>query len=105
MTSDFNDAPNTIGAPQADGCTCPQPADDRYLLEIDAGGVFVTHVACGKQPTGDWWDDALQLAPVPVQIRAEKDCPGWHKYSCDCDVWAQITIPGLNSQATTPKES
>lgn len=69
--------------------------DGKCQLEIDAGSVIVTHLACGKQLRGDWWDEALQLDPIPVQVRTESNCTGWHEYSCDCDYWAQITIDGL----------
>lgn len=86
-------------APDLDtgGCRCTE-SDGKCQLEIDAGSVIVTHLACGKQLQGDWWVDALQLDPIPVQVKVESHCDGseWHgDHRCDCDYWAQITIDGL----------
>lgn len=101
VTADLPDQPE----PEPDHCRCPKP-DDQYLLEIDAGSVFIKHAACGKQPRNSDMSESLQLDATPVQIRPESNCTGWHESSCDCDFWAQITIPGLTSQAdTTPKEN
>ncbi|MCX4885930.1 phiSA1p31-related protein [Streptomyces sp. NBC_00847] len=50
-------------------CPCPDP-DDQYLMEIDAGSVFLTHKACGKQPRS-WLDDAFSLDRIPVTLH-------WH---------------------------
>jgi hypothetical protein len=85
--------------PQPDTCRCPNPGTE-YLLEIDAGHVVLTHTACGLQPDGDWWAEALQLDVTPVQVAIESDCNGntWHGLQrCECDSWAQITLPGADS--------
>ena len=70
MTSPFE-----LAGPLAEGqlhpadveCPCPNP-DDQYLLEIDAGTVFLTHKACGKTPK-QWLDDAYSLDRIPVTLR------------------------------------
>lgn len=77
------------------GCTCP-PGDDRYLLEIEEGGVGLVHIACGKQPSYKWgdWNDLVQMNPVPVTVEWQTNCDGspWHGMTpCDCDHWIQIT--------------
>ncbi|MEU3099644.1 hypothetical protein ABZ690_34290 [Streptomyces sp. NPDC006967] len=92
--------------PDLDECPCPKP-DDQYLLEIDAGSVFLKHTACGKPPRASGeMVETLQLDPVSVQIRPESNCTGWHyEYSCDCDFWAQATITGLPEQATTTRRT
>jgi len=92
--------------PARDECPCPKP-DDQYLLEIDAGSVFLTHAPCGKPPRdSSEMVESLQLGPVQVQIRPESDCTGFHyEHTCDCDFWAQATIPGLPAQVTTTKEN
>ncbi|MET8765507.1 hypothetical protein [Streptomyces sp. NPDC004658] len=100
------DSPDEPDEPARDECPCPKP-DGQYLLEIDAGSVFLTHRACGKPPRdSNEMVENLHLAPVLVQIQPENNCTGWHyEYSCDCDFWAQATIPGLPTQANTPKEN
>ncbi|MFG3090646.1 DUF6011 domain-containing protein [Streptomyces antibioticus] len=91
--------------PAPDECPCPKP-DDQYLMEIDAGSVFLTHAACGKPPRdSSEMVESLQLGPVAVRIQPENNCSGWHETSCDCDFWAQMTIPGLPAQPNTPKEN
>lgn len=50
-------------------CPCPDP-DDQYLMQIDAGTVYLTHKACGKQPRA-WLDDAFSLDRIPVTLQ-------WH---------------------------
>ncbi|MDX3672668.1 phiSA1p31-related protein [Streptomyces europaeiscabiei] len=50
-------------------CDCPDP-DDQYLMEIDAGTVYLTHKACGRSPRA-WLDDAFSLDRVPVTLH-------WH---------------------------
>lgn len=76
-------------------CPCPAP-DDQYLLEIDEGGVLLTHKACGKTPRGDWWQESLSLMQVPVTLTHEPygNCDGsrWHgEHQCDCG-----TIPCID---------
>lgn len=79
-----------------DECPCPTP-DDQYLLEIDAGSVFLTHKACGKTPRGDWWQDSLSLLQVPVTVTPVPYgiCDGseWHgEHRCDCGVVAVVEV-------------
>lgn len=56
-------------APAKRECPCTDP-DDQYLMEIDAGTVFLVHKACGKQPRS-WLDDAFSLDRIPVTLH-------WH---------------------------
>ena len=100
-TEDPEDHPSE---PARDDCPCEKP-DGQYLLEIDAGSVFLTHSTCGKPPRdSSEMVENLQLAPIAVQIQPENNCGGWHETSCDCGFWAQATILGLPKQVNTTKE-
>lgn len=79
-------------------CPCLNP-DDQYLLAIDAGSVFLTHKACGKQPRGDY-TDLVEMLQIPVTVKAEPygNCDGgaWHgEYRCDCGSVLVATVNGL----------
>lgn len=60
-------------APANRECPCADP-DDQYLMQIDAGTVFLTHKACGKQPRS-WLDDAFGTDEIPVTLRWHHDGP------------------------------
>ncbi|MET7713726.1 phiSA1p31-related protein [Streptomyces sp. NPDC005407] len=98
----FVDAPEPVAEQQGDTtstCGCAEP-DDQYLLEIDEGSVHLTHQACGKPPRGDWWQDTLSLAQVPVTLTVEPygNCDGteWHgEHRCDCGVIAAADVTNL----------
>jgi hypothetical protein len=80
-------------------CVCPNP-DDQYVLEVDAGSVFLIHKACGKQPAGDYLD-LLQVDRIPVTVTAYPygNCDGsqWHgEHRCDCGVVLVATVNGLS---------
>ncbi|MFF1574823.1 phiSA1p31-related protein [Leifsonia sp. NPDC058292] len=82
----------------ADECPCPNP-DDQYLMEIDEGGVTLTHKACGKQPRGDYLD-LVCLPQTPVTVKAEPygNCDGreWHgDHRCDCGIYLDVAVNHL----------
>ncbi|MGW2384343.1 phiSA1p31-related protein [Streptomyces sp. NPDC001658] len=61
-------------APDSDAgreCPCKDP-DDQYLMQIDAGTVYLTHKACGKPPRA-WLDDAFGTHEMPVTLH-------WHHH-------------------------
>ncbi|MFE0727907.1 hypothetical protein ACFW2X_06585 [Streptomyces antibioticus] len=90
--------------PARDECPCPKP-DDQYLLEVDAGQVFLTHRPCGKPPrNSEDFVENLQLNPTPVQIQPDHNCTSWDCPATDCHVWLQVTIPGLPEQTATAEE-
>ncbi|MFJ9380164.1 phiSA1p31-related protein [Streptomyces sp. NPDC101455] len=71
-------------------CACVDP-DDQYLVEIDAGTVFLTHKACGKTPQA-WLDDAFSMGRVAVTLH-------WHHegatHEDDDNAHGVLTINGL----------
>jgi hypothetical protein len=66
-------SPETAPDPSARECPCPEP-DDQYLMQIDAGTVFLTHKACGKPPRA-WLDDAFGTHEMPVTLHWHVDGP------------------------------
>lgn len=71
-------------------CPCPDP-DDQYLMQIDAGTVYLTHKACGKHPRS-WLDDAFGTDEIPVTLT-------WHRHGPTAaddneDSYGLLTING-----------
>lgn len=76
-------------------CQCKDP-DDQYLMEIDGGGVDLTHKACGKRPRGDY-TDLMEMLQIPVTVQAQPygNCDGseWHgEHRCDCGIFLFVTV-------------
>lgn len=72
-------------------CPCLDP-DDQYLMQIDAGTVYLTHKVCGKQPRS-WLDDAFGTNQIPVTLHWHYDGPT-AAYDDD-NSYGLLTINGL----------
>lgn len=84
-------------------CRCN--STEGFALEIEDGGILVTHVKCGKQP---WFMDAdwvycVYMDEVPIRVESLTSCRAGcdmrlDKTGCDCDPEVTLTMEGKSQR-------